>query len=219
MPKVKKVSRGTIIDMPWWYKTWSTQWTQSYPCKSKSSQETQKNLMKFLDPTRTPKVIYTGISLELGKSCEDPGIILRQHHTDQKQMGFPKEQCAEWKKGHLRYCCTQVWTMNGGRILWSFTAICETFKISCLMEDTIWKAVRNALERTSDTVWSNTLFLRKTNLDCISLEQKSCQVYSSVMHKTRGESGKGTSWSETLKNWRRGTHLNSMPRGSTQRKC
>ena len=24
-----------------------------------------------------------------------PGIIVRQHHTDQKQMGLLKEQCAE----------------------------------------------------------------------------------------------------------------------------
>ena len=39
---------------------------------------------------------------------------------------------------------------------------------------------------------SITLFLRKPNLDCISLEQKSCQVYSSVMHDSRGESGKET---------------------------
>ena len=26
-----------------------------------------------------------------------PGIIARQHHTDQKPVGLPKEQCAEWK--------------------------------------------------------------------------------------------------------------------------
>ena len=55
--------------------------------------------------------------------------------------------------------------------------------------------------------WPNiTLFLRKTYLDCISLEQKSCQVYFSVMHETRVESGKETSWSQTLKNWWRWTH-------------
>ena len=35
----------------------ATQWIQSYPCK-KTSQETQKSLMKFLEPTRKPKVIY-----------------------------------------------------------------------------------------------------------------------------------------------------------------
>ena len=49
----------------------STQWLQSYPCKTKTSQETQKSLMKFLDPTRKPKVIYTDNSLEFGKSCEE----------------------------------------------------------------------------------------------------------------------------------------------------
>ena len=35
------------------------QWLQLYPCKTKTSQETQKSLMKFLEPTRKPKVIYT----------------------------------------------------------------------------------------------------------------------------------------------------------------
>ena len=49
----------------------ATQWLQSCPCKTKSSKETQKNLMKFLEPTRKPKVIYTDNSLEFGKSCEE----------------------------------------------------------------------------------------------------------------------------------------------------
>ena len=49
----------------------ATQWLQSYPCKTKTSQETQKCLMKFLEPTRKPKVIYTDNSLEFGKSCEE----------------------------------------------------------------------------------------------------------------------------------------------------
>ena len=49
----------------------TTQWIQSYPCKTKTSQETQKSLMKFLEPTRKPKVIYTDNSLEFGTSCEE----------------------------------------------------------------------------------------------------------------------------------------------------
>ena len=49
----------------------ATQWIQSYPCKTKTSQETQKSPMKFLEPTRKPKVIYTDNSLEFGKSCEE----------------------------------------------------------------------------------------------------------------------------------------------------
>ena len=49
----------------------ATQWTQSYPCKTKTSQETQRSLQKFLEPDRKPKVIYTDNSLEFGKACED----------------------------------------------------------------------------------------------------------------------------------------------------
>ena len=49
----------------------ATQWIQSYPCKTKTSQETQRSLQKFLEPERKPKVICTDNSLEFGKACED----------------------------------------------------------------------------------------------------------------------------------------------------
>ena len=49
----------------------ATQWIQSYPCKTKTSQETQRSLQKFVEPDRKPKVIYTDNSLEFGKACED----------------------------------------------------------------------------------------------------------------------------------------------------
>ena len=49
----------------------ATQWIQAYPCKNKTSQETQRSLQKFLEPERNPKVIYTDNSLEFGKACED----------------------------------------------------------------------------------------------------------------------------------------------------
>ena len=48
----------------------ATQWIQLYPCKTKTSQETQRSLQKFLEPNRKPKVIYTDNSLEFGKACE-----------------------------------------------------------------------------------------------------------------------------------------------------
>ena len=49
----------------------ATQWIQSYQCKTKTSQETQRSLQKFLEPKRKPKVICTDNSLEFGKACED----------------------------------------------------------------------------------------------------------------------------------------------------
>ena len=44
---------------------------QAYPCKNKTSEETQRSLQKFLEPEKKPKVIYTDNSLEFGKACED----------------------------------------------------------------------------------------------------------------------------------------------------
>ena len=49
----------------------ATQWIQAYPCKTKTSQETQRSLQKFLEPDSNPKVIYTDNSLEFRKSCKD----------------------------------------------------------------------------------------------------------------------------------------------------
>ena len=49
----------------------ATQWIQAYPCETKTSQETQRSLQKFLEPERSPKVIYTDNSLEFGKACGD----------------------------------------------------------------------------------------------------------------------------------------------------
>ena len=45
----------------------ATQWIQTYPCKTKTSQETQRSLQKFLEPDRKPKVIYTDNSLEFAE--------------------------------------------------------------------------------------------------------------------------------------------------------
>ena len=73
----------------------ATQWIQSYPCKTKASQETQKSLQKFLEPDRMPKVIYTDNSLEFGKACEN---LSWNHCTstphNRKQMGLVREQYA-----------------------------------------------------------------------------------------------------------------------------
>ena len=53
-----------------------------------------------------------------------PGIIVRRHHTDQKQMRLLKEQSAEKKKAPLPYCCNQVWMKIGG---WADSMECYTY--------------------------------------------------------------------------------------------
>ena len=49
----------------------ATRWLQSYPCKTKTSQETHKSQMKFLEPTRKPKTIYTTMPWNMSSPYEE----------------------------------------------------------------------------------------------------------------------------------------------------
>ena len=133
----------------------ATQWIQSYPCKTKTSQETQRSLQKFLEPDRKPKVIYTDNSLEFGKACED---LSWNHCTStphrSEKMRLLREQCAEWQKARLLFCCNQVWMKVGGQILWNVTPICEN--VTDLLsggktpyEKTFWATI----QRTYYSIW------------------------------------------------------------------
>ena len=117
MFSVKVVNLETIIDVQSWCRTWPPNGSKRIRAKQKLHRETHRSLQKFLEPNWKPEVIY----------------IVRRHHTDRKQMGLLKEQCAEWKKAPLLYCSNQVWMKIGGRFLLECLPICETFKISCLM--------------------------------------------------------------------------------------
>ena len=99
------------------------------------------------------------------------------------------------RKGHLQYCCSQVWMKNGGQIPWNVTAICETFKISCLMGRHHLKGGSECLltdQFSRLEQWSNiTPSLRKTYRDYINLAQKSCQINSLDVHNTPERIWKG----------------------------
>ena len=82
----------------------ATQWIQAYPCKTKTSQETQRSLRKFLEPERKPKVICTDNSLEFGKACEDLSL---NHCTStphrSETCGIAEIAVRRVKRRHL--CC------------------------------------------------------------------------------------------------------------------
>ena len=114
----------------------ATQWIQSYPCKTETSQETEKSLQKFLEPTRDLKVIYTDNSLEFGKACED----LSWNHDASaphrsETNGIAERAVRRIKEGTstvLLQSGLKVWMRNGAWIPWSVSAFCEPFKITCL---------------------------------------------------------------------------------------
>ena len=97
----------------------ATQWLQSYPSETETSQETQKSLKKFLEPTRKPKVIYTNDSLEFGKSCEE---LSWNHCTStphrSETNGIAERESSAWSE--RRDICGTVAIRSGHRMVGGF---------------------------------------------------------------------------------------------------
>ena len=108
----------------------ATQWIQSYPSKTKTSQETEKSLRKFLESSKKPKLIFTDNSLEFRNSCEIyHGITALQHLIDPRHMTSLKEPFDEKKEGTsavlLQSGLDEKWWTP-----WNAIAICETSQTS-----------------------------------------------------------------------------------------
>ena len=118
--------------------------------------------MKFLEPTRKPKAIYTDNSLEFGKSCED----LSWNHCTSTPHRSETHGIAERAVRRVQECTSAVLLQSGLTEEW----LADSMECYCYLRN----------------ISNVTLFLRKTHLDCISSVQRSCRVYFSVMHYTRG---------------------------------
>ena len=67
----------------------TTQWIQSYPCETKTSQETRRSLRKFLEPPEKPKVIFSDNYRALAKLVKTHhGIIVHPRFTVPRQNGI-----------------------------------------------------------------------------------------------------------------------------------
>ena len=137
---MKIVNLEIITDMQSWCRTWQHSGYNRIHVKQELLRKRRRAWKNYWSRRGNPKSFTLTIPWNLASLARNfSGIIVRQHHTDQKQMWLPKEQCAELRKGHLRCYCSQLSITNGGRIPWSVTAICETFKISRLMGKHITK--------------------------------------------------------------------------------
>ena len=119
----------------------ATQWIQSYPCKTKTSQETQKSLQKFLEPNRKPKVIYTFNSWEFGEACED---LSWNHCTSTPHWSENKWDC--WESGaqsERRYVCGTFAIRSGWKMVGRFYGMLylssKRHRFIIWWEDALWK--------------------------------------------------------------------------------
>ena len=182
----------------------------------------RKELTKFLEPMRKPKVIHTNNSWAFGKACEDLSWIIVRPLTDQKQMVLLRERYAGLKKGLLLYCCNQVWMKDGGRVSWSVTGIFETYKISCLIGKTLQPAIRRTIQRTSNPFvrWSISPFFCQRLVATASVRQESLTRNILRLCIVRGRNLERRHFGR--RHWgigKRWTHQKSMPGDSMLRKC
>ena len=175
----------------------ATQWLQSYPCKTKTSQETQKSLQKFLEPTRKPKGIYTDNSLEFGKSCEE----LSWNHCTSTPHKSETNGIAGRAVRRVKEGTSAVLLQSRlDEKMWadSMECYCYLRNLQDLLSDG-----KTPYGRRFGVPFNGPVVPFGALVEChpISAEdlsrldqlaQKSCQVYSLDMRYTREESGKET---------------------------
>ena len=201
---------------------WATQWLQS--CKTKTSQETQKRLMKFLEPTRKPKVIYTDNSLRIWQSCEELSCNFctsTPHRSETNGIG--ERAVRTVKEG-----TTSVLLQSGlDNECWadSMECYCSLRNIQDLLSDE-----KTPYERRLGMTFNGPVipfgamveYHPFSAKDQSRLHRFGAKVLPGIFlaYALYAEGiWKETLWSQTLKNWERRQHQNSTPEGSMQRKC
>ena len=186
-----------------------TQWIQSYPCKTKTSQETQRSLQKFLEPNSKPEVMYTDNSLEFDEACED----LSWNKCTSTPHRSETHGIAERAVRRVAEGTFAVLLQSGLDENWLADPMeCYTClrNIQDLLSDEktpyerrFGKPFKVPIIRLVHWL-SITQKLRRTSQESISLERKSYHTLC-----TRGEFARVTHWSQTLSSWKRWTHQKS----------
>ena len=93
---MKIVNLETIIVTLSWYKILLLSGFSLIREKQKLHKKPREACKSSWNPRETQKSFALTIPWNLAKPVKIfPGIIVRRHHTDRKQMGLLKEQCAE----------------------------------------------------------------------------------------------------------------------------
>ena len=201
----------------------ATQWIQAYPCKNKTSQETQRSLQKFLEPERKRKVIYTDNSLEFGKACED----LSWNHCTSTPHRSETNGIAERAARRVKEGTSAVLLQSGlNESWWADSMECYTYlrNVADFLSDG-----KTPYERRFGQPFKGPIIpfgslveyypiTAKVSPESINLERKFYLDCSSDTLSTRGEFGKVTYWSQTLRSWRRWTHRKSTEKDSMRKR-
>ena len=198
-----KVNLGTITSSLPWCKI--SLFSGYYPWKTQTSQETEKNLRKLLEPSQMPKVIHMDDFWEFGKYCEELSWNHRTAFSHRLETRNCRTSCnVEKKKIHQAYYCNLDWMKNNGQIPWNAITICK-------MSKTSWQTGNLRYDRRSGESFKGPFFYSTHWLDISQKLRKMKQEFTKfgkrgillVMYHSRWNLGK-IFWSLTLENQKRG---------------
>ena len=203
---------------PWW-RMWISKWIQSYPCKTKTSQKTERSLLKFLEP----KITSTDNSWEFGKACED----LSWNHCTSKTHYSGTNGIAERAVRRIEEGTSAVFLQAGLDENWwadSMRCYCDLRDMQDRLSDVkttfesrfrepfkgpiipFGSLVENHPISTEDQWW---------------IHQFGKQVLPGIFFGYvlyAGRIWKETYWFWTLRSWKRWTHQESMLKDSTRKR-
>ena len=201
----------------------ATQWIQSYPCKTKTSQETQRSLQKFCEPDRKPKVICTDNSLEFGKTCED---FSRNHCTStphrSETNGIAERAVRRVKEGASAVLLQSGLVENW----WADSMECFSYlrNVQDLLPDS-----KTPHERRFGQPFKGPIIPFGSLVEYYPISAKDQSRIRQFGEKVlpglflgyalyAGEFGRVTYWLQTLRSWKRWTHLKSTRKDSMQKR-
>ena len=201
----------------------ATQWIQSYPCRSTTSQETQRSMQKFLEPERKPKVIYTDNSFEFGKACED----LSWNHCTSTPHRSETNGIAERAVRRVEEGISAVLLQSGlNESWWADSMECYTYlrNVTDLLSDG-----KTPYERRFGQPFKGPFvpfgslveYHPITAKDQSRIHQFGKKVLPGLFlgyALYAGEFGRVTYWLQTLRSWRRWTHRKSTQQGSMRKR-
>ena len=149
---------------------------QSYPCKTKTSQETERSLRKFLEPSEKPKVIYTDNSLEFGNLVNIyHGIIEPQHLIDLRHLALLSERRNFSSIVIIRI----VWKTVG----WFYGMLLLSTKCPRppgQRGNSVWKTIWRTIQRVNDSFWVNGWLLSELCTRSVQLHQFGKEVILAI---------------------------------------
>ena len=197
----------------------ATQWIQSYPCNTKTSQETQKSLQKFLEPNRKPKVIYTDNSSEFGKACED----LSWNHCTSTPHRSQTNGIA-WRavaQSERMYVCGTVAIRSEWKLVGRFHGMLSYLRNihrSVIDGETPYERRFGTNRSVWFIGWVLPYFCERA-VKNPSIWKESITWIVPRIRSVRGEEfGRVTWWLQTLTSWKRWTHRKSTRKDSMRKR-